>query len=131
MSLLLDTNIVIDLRDGIETTLSRYARVTTPVAVSIVTVVELAGGIAQTAAPEREARRRLTKEVLEDFLILPFESPASAAYAAIVEQAGFARARVLDRMIAATALVAGMTVATANMRDFRDIPGLELEDWSN
>jgi tRNA(fMet)-specific endonuclease VapC len=33
-------------------------------------------------------------------------------------------------MIAATAITHGLTLATLNRRDFRDIPGLTVEDWS-
>jgi tRNA(fMet)-specific endonuclease VapC len=33
-------------------------------------------------------------------------------------------------MIAAQAIEAAATLATLNARDFRDIPGLTIEDWS-
>ena len=37
--------------------------------------------------------------------------------------------RVLDTMIAAHALAAGLTVVTHNMRDFKRVPGLAVVDW--
>jgi tRNA(fMet)-specific endonuclease VapC len=36
----------------------------------------------------------------------------------------------LDLLIAATALVHRLTVATLNARDFRSVEGLSWEDWS-
>jgi predicted nucleic acid-binding protein len=36
----------------------------------------------------------------------------------------------LDLLIAATALVHRLTVATLNVRDFRSVEGLAWEDWS-
>ena len=36
---------------------------------------------------------------------------------------------VLDLMIAATACSHGLVLATLNVRDFTDIPGLIVEDW--
>ena len=53
-----------------------------------------------------------------------------AAYASIIAARGFSRRLVVDRMIAATALANDLTLATLNPRDFRNIPGLTIEDWS-
>ena len=46
-----------------------------------------------------------------------------------VEGAGYSRRRILDRMIAAQALVHRATLVTTNAGDFRDVPGLELLEW--
>ena len=40
------------------------------------------------------------------------------------------RRPVIDLLIASTALHRHLTLATCNMKDFQDIPGLKLEDWS-
>ena len=37
----------------------------------------------------------------------------------------------MDQQIAATVLRHGGTVVTRNVRDFKVIPGLTVEDWSN
>jgi predicted nucleic acid-binding protein len=39
------------------------------------------------------------------------------------------RRKLLDRMIAAQALVHRATLVTLNASDFRDVPGLELLSW--
>jgi tRNA(fMet)-specific endonuclease VapC len=60
---------------------------------------------------------------------LPFRVEEARAYGAIVARSGFSRPRILDRMIAATALVADATLVTSNPRDFADIAQLKLEAW--
>ena len=57
--------------------------------------------------------------------ILPFDEAAGRTYSSLP----FARNRS-DRLIAAHALALGLTLVTANIRDYRDIPGLDVEDWT-
>ena len=57
--------------------------------------------------------------------MLDFDFKAAVAYAAIP----FKRASY-DRLIAAHALSHGLTVVTANVADFADVPGLLVEDWT-
>jgi tRNA(fMet)-specific endonuclease VapC len=40
------------------------------------------------------------------------------------------KVRKMDLQIAAAAMVYGATVVTRNVRDFKSIPGLTVEDWS-
>lgn len=51
-------------------------------------------------------------EPLAAFPILPFDAGCVAAYRVIVETVGYSKRKVIDRMIAATALVHGMRVIT-------------------
>lgn len=59
------------------------------------------------------------------FPIVTFDSAAARAYWSLP----FRRGR-FDRLIAAQALSAGLTVITANVADFADVPGLKVEDWT-
>ena len=40
------------------------------------------------------------------------------------------RRKIIDRMIAATAMAADLTLITSNGDDFADIEGLKLEFWN-
>ena len=56
---------------------------------------------------------------------LPFDRVAAEVYATLP----FKRGR-LDRLIGAHALALGLTLVTNNERDFADIPGLKVENWT-
>jgi tRNA(fMet)-specific endonuclease VapC len=68
-------------------------------------------------------------EVVDAFFrmveVLPFDQAAALAYAEIP----FRRGR-FDRLIAAHALAAGLTLVTNNEADFADVPGLRVENWT-
>lgn len=51
------------------------------------------------------------------------------AYGTILQTTGFSCRKIIDRMIAATALIEGLTLITYNGDDFVDVPGLELLVW--
>lgn len=130
MSLLLDTSVVIGLEEQVETVLHRIAAARQQPLVSVVTLVELEGG-AVTRAISLEPRRVAARErLLRDMKVCDFSLAEVLAYGRIVTELGFSRSKVIDRMIAAQALVAGANLATLNARDFRRIPGLIVEDWS-
>lgn len=97
-------------------------------AVSSVTVAELAFGVAKSNRPG-------TREALEEFLLdlvtVPYDDAAAWAYGEI-------RARLqvtgkpigpLDLLIAAHALSADVTLVTNNKGEFRRVPGLRVENW--
>lgn len=117
------------MREGDVRIIRRSAELPDSALLSILSVVELEGGV--SAAPERSAMRRTKLDEIYDAVeILPFEWDDAAAYRQIVETCGFSRAKIIYRLIAAQALVVGATVATLNPRDFRGIPVLKVEDWS-
>ena len=128
MTFLLDTNIVIHIGDQEITTSERLATLTEPKRLSVVTVAELEGGIA--AVPEQGAvRRAILSEMMLTFGVIALDTEITRAYARILAATGFSRSRILDRLIAATAIVHDLTLITMNGPDFRDIPGLKLEVW--
>jgi tRNA(fMet)-specific endonuclease VapC len=54
---------------------------------------------------------------------------AAQAYGRIIAQCGWARGRDYDRMIAGHAISSRSILVTNNEADFRDIPGLTMENW--
>jgi tRNA(fMet)-specific endonuclease VapC len=125
---LLDTSVAVYLRDRNDALLAHLAGLDQRPALSVVTLVELEGGV--HGRPEHSAMRRgRVQEMVRQMEVLPFEESCVSAYGAIVEAAGFSRRKVIDRMIAATAIVHELTLITLNGADFADIPHLELEVW--
>jgi predicted nucleic acid-binding protein len=125
---LLDTNIAIHLRDLNGDVLARLADLDESPLMSILTSVELEGGV--HVHPEfAKWRRDRIDAMREEFDILPFDAPCAAAYGHIVAVVGYSRRKIIDRMIAATALVHGLTLITIDGGDFRDVPGLKLDVW--
>jgi tRNA(fMet)-specific endonuclease VapC len=129
LAYLLDSSIAIHLRDDTAGIADRLANSTSPALLSAISRVELEGGVA--AIPHLSSQRRAKLDVLLETLeVIDFTDDMADAYGQIVEQKGFSRRKALDRMIAATALVTGMTLITANGDDFADINGLKLEVWT-
>ncbi len=128
MLYLLDTNIAIHLRDGDEPTLTRVEALDGDACISVVTRIELEGGVWREPGEVELSRRRLDT-LFVTLRSVPFDEPAAEAYRNIIEACGYSRRKILDRMIAAQALVLGATLVTMNAPDLADIPGLKLLSW--
>ena len=128
MAFILDTNVAIHLRDGDPFVAERVGQLDGAVLLSIVTRVELEGGVYRDATDAPLRRVRLDA-VLSAIPTLAFDDAAADAYRTIVERAGFSRRKLHDRMIAAQAIVHRATVLTMNPDDFADIPGLDVLAW--
>ena len=129
MTFLIDTNVAVHLRDGDPAITARVAHLTAQPVISVLTRVELEGGVYRDPRNVAALRPRLDL-MLEQLQELPFTTAEAVVYARIVQQCGYSCPRVIDRMIAATAIRANATLITINSRDFRGIEGLRLEDWS-
>ena len=128
MDYLIDTDVAIHLRDGSPEISARIAALDTIPAMSVVTLVELQAGAAKDGSTGR-VRAALVEELRQTISVLIFQEAEADAYGKIVQATGHDRRRVLDRMIAAQAIVARRRLITINRRDFADIQGLHLEVW--
>lgn len=115
---LLDTSVIIDME------MLDPAQLPAEVAVSALTMAELAAGPHATADPEERGRRQDRLQRAEAaFDPLPFDTNAARAYgrvfsAAIVAGRKARGARAVDLLITATALAAGLPLYTRNGDDF-------------
>ncbi|MDP3867574.1 type II toxin-antitoxin system VapC family toxin [Phenylobacterium sp.] len=128
MAFLLDTNIVIHLRDGDPVVTDKVAALEGAILLSIISRVELEGGVYRDPAQTGLRRPRLDA-ILAALPVLAFDEAAADAYRTIVEAVGYSRRKLLDRMIAAQALVHRATLVTQNPSDFHDVPELEILAW--
>jgi predicted nucleic acid-binding protein len=100
------------------------------VAVSAITMAELAAGPHATADPDERGRRQDRLQRAEAaFDPLPFDGDAARAYgrvvASVIAAGRKARgARAVDLLVAATAVSAGLPLYTRNGGDFRALDGL-------
>ena len=121
---ILDTSVIIDLEkiDPLQLPIE--------VAISAITMAELAAGPHATAdADERSRRQDRLQRAEAAFDPLPFDAEASRAYgriyATVVASGRKARgARAVDLLIAATACSAGLPLYTRNPADFRSLGDL-------
>ncbi|HZZ36917.1 MAG TPA: PIN domain-containing protein [Caulobacteraceae bacterium] len=125
---MLDTSVAIFFRDGDGVIAGKIAALDGPIILSIISRVELEGGVYRDPALASLRRPRLDA-ILATFPVVAFDDIAADAYRTILEAAGYSRRKVADRMIAAQALVHRATLVTTNADDFRDVPGLDLLAW--
>jgi tRNA(fMet)-specific endonuclease VapC len=125
---LLDTSVAVEVLEEVTRTTERVAEVDGQF-LSVISWLELEAGVYRDASQTANRRIRLDG-LLEHVEVLDFTGREVAAYSSIVAASGFSRRLVTDRMIAATAMTHGLTLATLNPRDFRNVPGLTIEDWS-
>lgn len=128
MAYILDTDVAIHLRDGDSEITRKIGALQDAVMISVVTRVELEGGVYRDPANTAVRRARLDV-MLAALPCLAFDEDAAQRYGAILAHSGYSRRKLLDRMIAAQALVHGATLITFNAADFSDIPGLTISKW--
>jgi len=101
----------------------------TEVAISVVTLIELAHGAARARTPERKAKRQqFTQEMITALPIHSVTAPVALRAGQIdgENQARGIRIPLSDLLIGVRALELGFSVATANVRHFRLVPGLSV-----
>ena len=99
------------------------------IGISTVTLAELEYGAARSAQP------RKNREALQQFIspldITAFDKPATETYGRIratLEKKG-RPIGTMDLLIAAHALSLGVRLVTNNEKEFKRVPGLQVENW--
>jgi tRNA(fMet)-specific endonuclease VapC len=128
---LLDTNTVsFHIRESSAALRRRMRRVeASQVALSVITEMELRYGLVRN--PKLRIAD-LVEEFLEGITILPLDSGAAGTYARVRAQLESKGQPIgpLDLMIGAHALSLNATLVTNNVKEFRRIRGLRVQDWT-
>jgi tRNA(fMet)-specific endonuclease VapC len=99
---------------------------------SVVTASELLHGVYRAAQPEVRAKRSAFVEaILERFPLLPVDLATARAHAQVWAELA-ATGKMIgphDLWLAAACLAHGLTMVTANRREFARVPGLVVEVW--
>jgi tRNA(fMet)-specific endonuclease VapC len=97
--------------------------------VSTITLAELRYGAAKSR--RREANLQKVQRVAQALNVSAFDDAAAAAYGGLRAELEGAGTPIgpLDTLIAAHALSLGMTLVTANTREFARVRALHLESW--
>lgn len=130
MRYMLDTNICIYLiKNHPPQVLQRLeALMQGSVVMSVVTYAELRAGLEIQTSNQAQDERALSL-LTGRIPVLPF-TQADAESFGVMRAAVRDRYRdTMDRLIAAHAVSAGVTLVTNNEIDFRDYPGLVVENW--
>ena len=127
---LLDTNILSDLilnpQGAVARRISSAGEST--VCTSIVVASELRFGAEKSGSSKLADRIDLILSALD---ILPLETPADRHYGEVRQHLASQGTPIgpNDLLIAAQALALGLTVVTANVREFSRVPGLGVDNW--
>jgi tRNA(fMet)-specific endonuclease VapC len=108
---------------------SRFLQYSGQLSMSVVTLGELLTWALRANAPPQ--RMRALQALLADVNLLDVTGNVAEVFGRVrAELMDIGRpAPEMDLLIAATAMVHGLTVVTHNTRDFLGIPGLRVVDW--
>jgi tRNA(fMet)-specific endonuclease VapC len=130
MTYLLDTNICIYIiNEQPARVLQRLIRAgRESLAISTVTVAELAFGVAKSTRPETRAK---LENFLSKFPILDWDQDAAWIYGNVRKtlEAKGQRIGERDLLLACQAIAMDATMVTNNTREFERVEGLKLENW--
>lgn len=134
MGLLIDASILIEHERGRLDVESRVrAKEDETFFLSVVTASELLHGVHRAVDEGVRARRSAFVEaIFESFPMLPIDLSTARAHARLWANLAAAGRPIgpHDQWLAAACLAHGLTLATANVREFERVEGLEVENWA-
>jgi tRNA(fMet)-specific endonuclease VapC len=127
---MLDTNIISDLiKNPQGKAAKRVAKAGEDnICTSIIVAAELRYGCAKSGS---KRLLQAVEDLLGEISVLPFDVPADAEYGGIRSELEAAGKPIgsNDLLIAAHACATGATIVTANVKEFKRIRGLNVENW--
>jgi tRNA(fMet)-specific endonuclease VapC len=135
VAVLIDASILIEYERG-RLDLERYLthRQQEEFFLSVVTASELLHGVHRAVQAEVRAKRSAFVEaILERFPLLPVDLATARAHAQVWAELATAGTLIgpHDLWLAATCVAHGLTMVTANIREFARVPGLAVEVWGH
>lgn len=131
MKYLLDTNICVYLIHDRSSGLRHHFRNlrTGDIGMSAITLSELSYGAALSHKPEENTA--ILKQFVATLVLAAYDDAAAEHYGAIRAELKKKEISIgtMDILIAAHAKSLDATLVTNNLRDFRRIPGLKIENW--
>ncbi len=136
---ILDTDTLTHLLQGHQRVTERRAQATDEVALTTVTRIEVLQGRfssvvkAEDGAKLLLAQKRLreTERDLQEFLIFPIDDLAAAKFDRLRLDKKLKKLGRADLLIASITLAHGATLVTRNLKDFRQVHGLQIENWAD
>lgn len=98
------------------------------VVISAIALAELRYGVERHPESRASAERALNA-LLEEVPVLAFEGNAAVGYGVLRAAVRDRKRDALDRLIASHAVSLSLTLVTNNEADFKDYPGLIVENW--
>ncbi len=131
MRFMLDTNICIHLiqRHPPEVLQRLQSLQRGDAVMSVVVYAELRAGL-EMQTRNRDHDERVLRLLTERIPVLAFNEAAAERFGILRAAIRDRRRDALDRLIAAHALAIGAVLITTNEADFRDYPGLRIENWA-
>lgn len=131
MRYMLDTNICIYLmRHHPPEVAERFAKLEYgDVMMSSITLAELRYGV-ECRPESRTTAEAALLALLADVPVMAFDGDAATSYGIVRAAVRDRKRDALDRLIAAHAISLSVTLVTNNEADFRDYPGLVIENWA-
>ncbi|MCO6457534.1 MAG: PIN domain-containing protein [Pirellulaceae bacterium] len=129
MGIVVDTGVLIHWERRSPSTDQTLIQLDRPAFISVVTASELLVGVHRADTwTRREARSRFVEALLTQFAILPVSLVVARQHAALSTELSQNGTPIgyHDAWIAATALCFGSAIMTTNVREFAQVPGLEV-----
>lgn len=131
MRFMLDTNICIYIiKNHPPQVLHRLETLTQGSAVmSVVTYAELRAGL-EIQSANRAKDERVLALLISRIPVLPFVQADAESFGVLRAAVRDRNRDTMDRLIAAHAVSTGIILVTNNEADFKDYPGLKVENWA-
>jgi tRNA(fMet)-specific endonuclease VapC len=137
--ILLDTDIFTLLTARHPRVEARFAAATEEVAITVVTMIEALQGrfdfvLRAADGPELLRAQEWLQQTQVHLARLPtvlFNEAAATTFESLLTNKKLKKIGRGDLLIASTTLANRATLATRNLKDFRQVPGLQIENWAD